>query len=110
MPGMVPPIVDEREGLFAYLDQQRTVLRIAAFGLTDDQARQTTTVGPLTVGGLIKHVASVEQHWVGMVLQQPRPASAEADYTDNFRLLDNETLDEVLTMYADVAKETEAAL
>ncbi len=35
MPGSVPPIADEREGLLAFLAQQRYVIRIAAFGLTD---------------------------------------------------------------------------
>ena len=40
MPGQVPPISDERDGLLAYLDQQRHVLRVAAYGLTDEQARR----------------------------------------------------------------------
>ena len=39
MPGLVSPVTDEREGLLAFLAQQRYALRIAAFGLTDDQAR-----------------------------------------------------------------------
>jgi hypothetical protein len=30
MPGSVRPVVDERDGLMAYLDQQRPVPRIAA--------------------------------------------------------------------------------
>jgi hypothetical protein len=43
MPGAVPPVADEREGLMAYLEHQRHVLRVAAYGLTDDQARATPT-------------------------------------------------------------------
>ena len=43
MPGQVPPVADEREGLLAYLAQQRDVIRIAAYGLTDEQARATPT-------------------------------------------------------------------
>ena len=35
MSGQVPPVADERTGLLAYLAQQRYVLRIAAYGLTD---------------------------------------------------------------------------
>ena len=43
MPGSVPPVADEREGLLAYLAQQRDVIRVTAFGLTDEQARLTPT-------------------------------------------------------------------
>ena len=67
--------MDEREGLLTYLEQQRLVLRLAAYGLTDEQARVANSVSPLTVGGLIKHVASVERYWIDLVLQrQPETA------------------------------------
>ncbi|HVF13016.1 MAG TPA: DUF664 domain-containing protein, partial [Acidimicrobiales bacterium] len=72
MPGSVPPVADEREGLLAYLAQQRHVLEVAAFGLTDEQARTPSTASPLTVGGLIKHVASTERGWIDTVLERPR--------------------------------------
>ena len=38
MPGTVRPVVDERDGLLAYLAQQRDALRFAVHGLTDEQA------------------------------------------------------------------------
>ena len=44
MPGMPPPVADEREGLLAFLQQQRDAVRISAFGLTDDQARTAASV------------------------------------------------------------------
>src|SRR5829696_8068972 len=69
MPGQVPPVADEREGLLAYLAQQRDALRFAAYGLTDEQARATPTVSSLSVGGLIKHVANTERGWMNDVLQ-----------------------------------------
>ena len=56
MPGNVRPVADEREGLMAYLAQQRSVLQIAAYGLTDEQARAVPTRSALSVGGLVKHV------------------------------------------------------
>jgi hypothetical protein len=37
MPGLVPPINDEREGLLGYLAQQREAFRIVAYGLTDER-------------------------------------------------------------------------
>ncbi|MCU1449667.1 MAG: hypothetical protein JWP02_1837 [Acidimicrobiales bacterium] len=109
MPGQVPPVADEREGLVAYLAQQRDVLRIAAYGLSDAQARATPTPGPLSVGGLIKHVATVERGWIDIMLQRPS-SSTQDDYEANFRLGPDETLAGVLAMYEEVARETEEAV
>jgi uncharacterized damage-inducible protein DinB len=112
MPGQVPPIADEREGLLAYLAQQRDALRIAAYGLTDEQARATPSASALSVGGLIKHVATVERGWIDMVLQRDQKSRADAEeaYDANFRMEPGETLAEVLAGYDKVAKETEAVI
>jgi uncharacterized damage-inducible protein DinB len=108
MPGNVAPVANEREGLMAYLAQQRLVLRTAAYGLTDDQARQAPTVSSLSVGGLIKHVLAVERNWMDIVLQRPSPQGAdEQAYEDGFRLLPNETLEQILEQYAETARQTE---
>ncbi|MET8143935.1 DinB family protein [Sphaerisporangium sp. NPDC005288] len=109
MPGQVPPIADEREGLLAFLAQHRYVLRLAAHGLTEEQARATPSASSLSVGGLIKHAATVERGWVAMVLQRPG-GDSEEEYDANFRLAPGETLAEVLDLYDQVAKETEAAI
>ena len=112
MPGQVPPVADEREGLLAYLAQQRDVIRIAAYGLTDEQARLAPTAGPLSVGGLVKHVATVERGWIDIVLPRERAPQDDLsdDYEANFRLGPNETLADVFSLYDEVAKETEAAI
>ena len=110
MPGTVRPVVDERDGLLAFLEQQRDALRISAFGLTEEQARATPSASSLSIGGLIKHVARVERHWTNeIMLQRPLPAEWQVtDWAAEHRLLDGETLAGALTTYADVAKETEA--
>jgi uncharacterized damage-inducible protein DinB len=106
MPGLPPPVADEREGLLAFLAHQRHVLRVTAYGLTDEQARQERTPSRLSVGGLIKHVAATERSWLDTVLQ--RPSSPETlDYEANFRMHENETLAGVLDGYNRVAAETE---
>ena len=112
MPGQVHPVADERDGLLAYLAQQRAVMRIAAYGLSDAQARATPTAGPLSVGGLIKHVATTERGWIDIALQRERPTAGDAQdaYEDNFRLGPNETLADVLGLYDEVAQETEAVV
>ena len=109
MPGNVPPVADEREGLLAYLAQQRSVIRIAAYGLTDEQARATPSASALSVGGLIKHVAAVERHWIDLVMQRGPEGSPE-DYEGNFRLGEDETLADVFATYDAVAAETEAVI
>ena len=110
MPGLVPPVIDERAGLLGYLDQQRHVLRVAAHGLTDEQARARPCVSTLTIGGLIKHVTGVERNWIGMIEQRERPASAEADYAKGFQLAPDETLAWALDRYAEVARRTDVVI
>lgn len=106
MPGNVRPVVDERDGLLAFIAQQRYLLRVAAHGLTDEQARATPTASQLSVGGLIKHVAITERHWMDLVLQRPGSTTAE-DYASGFRLLPGQTLAGALDLLDQVAKETE---
>ena len=109
MPGTVPPVNDEREGLLAYLAQQRAVIRITAYGLTDEQARMAPTVSALTVGGLIKHVASVERTWMNTVLRRGREG-AQDEYERNLTMGPDETLADVLASYDETAAETERVI
>ena len=106
MPGQAPPVVDERDALLTFLAQQRLVLRLTAHGLTDEQARATPSASPLSVGGLIKHVASTERSWMDTVLERSR-GTAE-DYVAGFTMTADESLPDVLARYDDVAAETEA--
>ena len=111
------PVVDgERADLLGALANQRHLLRFTTRGLTDDQARQRTTVSELCLGGLIKHVTATERGWVDFILEGP---SAMGDFSalteedlarraDEFRLLPEETLEGVLAEYAEVARRTDA--
>ncbi|MGD3112845.1 DinB family protein [Streptomyces sp. YGL11-2] len=114
-PADAPAATGERADLLALLAHQRRFLRFTTRDLTDDQARQRTTASELCLGGLIKHVASVERHWADFVLEGP---SAMGDFTamteedwarraDEFRLLPTETLAGVLADYAEVARRTD---
>ncbi len=109
MPGLVAPVADERAGLLAYLAQQRLVLRLTARGLTDEQARTTPTASPLSIGGLIKHVATAERGWMNTVLQRKREWSINNHHA-GFRLTPGETLAGVLDLYDQVAKETDSVI
>ena len=73
----------------------RDGIRNAAYGLTDEQARQTPTAGALSVGGLVTHVTAMERSWIDMVLQGG-PAAAPREYEEGFRLGPDRTLAEAI--------------
>lgn len=108
MAGNVPPVADERDGLLRFLEQQRYVLKVAAHGLTDEQARRTPTNSELSVGGLVKHVATTEDGWLDIILKLPQKPFGEAmaDYAAGYRLGEDETLADVLARYDEVAART----
>jgi uncharacterized damage-inducible protein DinB len=105
----------ERTDILAGLASARYFLRFAARDLTDEQARQRTTASELSLGGLIKHVANIEKGWADFVVDGPSAlgdfsAMTEADFarwTDQFKLLPDETLAGVLADYEKVAQRTD---
>lgn len=109
MPGLVPPVSDEREGLLAFLGQQRDGIRNAAHGLTDEQAATRSSASELTLVGLIKHAAKVEEQWVIRFMEGRDPSTFGngEEYGTSFLLNEGETLQSVLDFYASIAKETE---
>ncbi len=107
MDANVGPVADEREGLFGFLAQQRRVIKAAAHGLTGEQLRLTPSASALSVGGLLKHVASVESGWLDLVLQR-ESVQTEESYGSDFHLTPEDTLESLLAEYDRVAAETEA--
>ncbi len=105
----------ERADLLVMLGKARHWLRFTTRDLTDEQARQRTTVSELTLGGLIKHATGVERTWARFIVHGPSDApdlsKLPADYyqawADGFRLLPGETLAGALADYAQAAKETD---
>ena len=61
----------ERGDLLQSLAKQRYFLRYTVRDLTDEQAARQTTASELCLGGLIKHVALVEQQWISFILDGP---------------------------------------
>jgi uncharacterized damage-inducible protein DinB len=109
----------ERADILEGLRTHRYFLRHTVDGLTDEQARLTPTVSALSLGGLIKHVASTEAGWVDFVERGPEampsvegeidPDSPLAQkWANEFRLLPEETLAGVLAEYERVAARTDA--
>jgi uncharacterized damage-inducible protein DinB len=105
----------ERADLLAMLAKHRHFLRFTTRDLTDEQAGLRTTASELCLGGLIKHVTSVERGWAEFIVRGPSAMPdfanmTEADFArraDEFRMLPGETLAGVLADYAEVGRRTD---
>jgi uncharacterized damage-inducible protein DinB len=98
----------EAETLLEALAKQRFLLRHTVRDLTDEQAGRRTTASELCLGGLIKHVAMVEDAWMDFVVDgDDTIAGGGDDREDQFRMLEGETLAGVLAGYERVARRTE---
>ncbi len=105
-------MANERDELVATLDKHRGFLRHTVKGLTDEQAAQRTTVSELCLGGLIKHVAAVEEQWVAFVNEgpsafAPMDAASYETHAATFRMQPGETLASIVEHYDEVAARTD---
>jgi hypothetical protein len=106
-------LTGERADLLETLRQHRWFLTFTAQGLTDEQAASSPTASALCVGGLIKHVTSVEENWVKFIEQGTSAMESDPDSTDyenhaaNFRMAPGETLESIIARYNEVAAYTD---
>jgi len=102
----------ERADFLETLSTRRSFLRHAVRDLTDEQARQRTTVSELCLGGLVKHVTRVERRWADFIVRGPQamsPGGEEAmkAHADGFRMLEGEMLAGLLDEYEETARRTD---
>ena len=119
----------ERADLIAALATARAALTNTVRGLSDEQAGERPTVSALCLGGLIKHVASIEEGWLRFVIDGPSAlrhdlpegvtwadiAAGTArefpqwmiDHQNDFLMLPGETLAGVVERYEQVAADSE---
>ena len=79
-----PPIAsDEVDTLLGFLDYQRATLAWRTGGLGRDGLAATVGVSTMTLGGLLKHLAWVEDYWFSRRLHgnDPAPTWADVDWT-----------------------------
>ncbi|MGA6154282.1 DinB family protein [Stenotrophomonas sp. NPDC087984] len=119
----------ERADLLAELAAARSALTTTVRGLGDERAGERPTASALCLGGLIKHVAAIEEGWLRFVLEGPSAlrydlpdgvtwadlAAGTAqeipqwaiDNQTNFQMLPGETLAGILQRYEQVAARSE---
>ena len=100
----------ELETLLGFLDYQRATLQWKCRGLTDEQLRVARPPSAVTLAGLLKHLAYVEDYWfIEVVAGEPTPepwasadtqadpdwewTSAAGDHGDDLRALWAERVD-----------------
>jgi hypothetical protein len=100
----------ERGDLLASMAQQRAFLLQTVAGLTDEQAALRTTPSELCLGGIVKHVAFVEQGWVEFIRTGVAMANTPEAYevhANSFKMLPGETLQSILDEHRRIAEDTE---
>jgi uncharacterized damage-inducible protein DinB len=106
-------VTGERADILDFLTKHRHFLRHTAEGLSDEQANTRSTASALTVGGLIKHVTGVERMWADFAQAGGSKDATEytperiAQWENQFRLTEGETLAGVLAEYEKVAAATD---
>jgi hypothetical protein len=104
--------VGERTDLLETLTKHRFFLCYTVRDLTDEQVARRTTVSELCLGGLIKHVAATERGWINFILEGPSALgpwdeASVSDRSDEFSMLEGETLASLLDEYNKVSSRTD---
>ncbi|WP_199712206.1 DinB family protein [Kocuria tytonis] len=70
-----PQRADELTILFGFLDHLRATIAWKTDGLSTEQLRERPLPTPMMLGGMLKHLAYVEDHWFCHVLSGREPCS-----------------------------------
>ncbi|MEU1888059.1 DinB family protein [Micromonospora sp. WMMD987] len=101
-------LTGERADLLQTIGKHRGFLRQTVQGLTDEQAATRSTASELCLGGLIKHVTSVEHRWARFMVGGAEAMESEpVDWVGMFRMSADETLTDLLARYAGTAARTD---
>lgn len=107
MPALAPPVADERSALREYLAYHQSAYFAVSYGLTDEQARSAPSASALSIGGLVKHVTTMQRVWMARVAAAPgapprdtRPREQIAqEFADGHLMRHDETLDGLLRAF-----------
>lgn len=98
------PPTDEHAELFRALAEQRDLLLITVRGVTDEEARRRTTVSELTLGGIVRHLATGERVWAQIIVTGDGTLPDGMLDTGQYRMAEQDSLAALLESYATAAK------
>ena len=101
----------ERREFVGSMARHRKILRRTVRGISEEQARQRSTVSELSLGGLIRHVTLAEQNWTAFITHgAPALGGSETTSFDTraatFEMTDEETVAALLERYEETARAT----
>jgi uncharacterized damage-inducible protein DinB len=103
----------ERREFIGALAKHRGLLVRTLRGISEEQARLRPTVSALCLGGLIKHVTSMEEGWSRFITEGTSAMSGGADpaaaarFSATFEVTDDETVTALLERYRERARTTD---
>jgi uncharacterized damage-inducible protein DinB len=103
----------ERQDFIAALAKHRGLLMRTLRGISEEQARLRPTVSVLCLGGLVKHVTSMEESWSRFMTQGSSAMSAGTDpaaaarFSATFEMAGDETVAALLDRYKERARTTD---
>jgi len=112
----IPRQGSERDTLIAFLDYHRELLMDKASGLTDEQLHTAVAPSSLTLGGLINHMALVEDDWftsdiAGETIPEPwASAPWDDDYDWEFTTASDVSTDDLFQRYRDAIVRSNAVV
>jgi len=111
---MPPEEGGEAATLSGFLSYQRATLEWKCRGLTDEQLRVSLPPSPMTLGGMLKHLAYVEDYWfTEVVAGEPAPepwasADFEADRDWDWSSAASDSGDDLRALWADRVSRSDA--
>jgi uncharacterized damage-inducible protein DinB len=103
----------ERQEFVDALAKHRGLLVRTLRGISEEQARLRPTVSALCLGGVVKHVTSVEASWSRFITKGAAAMGAAADpaaaarFSATFEMTDDETVAALLELYRERALMTD---
>ena len=102
-----PYVADEVGTLLGFLDHQRATVEWKCHGLTDGELRRRlppfdASPSAMSLGGLLKHLARVEDFWFSEVVAQggPQEPWASMRWAAEWSTADDDSGDELRTLWA----------
>jgi len=108
-----PPLAGgEIETLLGFLDYQRATLDWKCRSLDDDQLRAALAPTVMSLGGLLKHLTRVEDHWFSeVVAEAPKPEPwATMPWAAEWKNADADTGDELRRLWAAAVERSRAVV